>query len=91
MNPANPTAIHHQLTVASHGGELSPKIPAATLFAIASQMTHCRPVSVASGIDSATCAAWVRYGVGLTCRGGAATGGDNSSRKPASEPSRGWS
>ena len=88
-NNTKAAATHHQLTVASHGTGCS---AAATLLTSASHVTHCRPVSVASGTDSSTCAACVTSGVGLTSRGSdLRPAGSSSSRKPASEPSRGWS
>ena len=91
MNTMNAARIHHQLTVTSHGGAGDCGQTPATLLAIASQVTHCRPVNVANGSDSATWAAWVDSGVGATIRGVALIGGSSSSRNPASEPSRGWS
>ena len=88
MNNTKATATHHQLTVTSHGNGCT---AAATLLISASHVTHCRPVRVASGTDSSTCAACVDTGVGVTSRGVTATGGASSSRNSASDPSRGWS
>ena len=92
MKVMNAAAITHQLIVTSHG---TPNSAAATLLIKASQVTHCRPVSVASGTVSRTCVSRVNSGVGATTRGVTATGVgfflSRSSRKPASEPSRGWS
>ena len=88
MNSTNATATSHQLIVTVQGTRCSAE---ATLLASASQVSHCSAVSVASGTDSSTCAAWVSIGVGRTTRSMTAGTGSSSSRCSASEPSRGWS
>ncbi len=76
-NTTKPARIHHQFTGRAHGTSAS---CAATLLAIASHTTHCMPVNVASGTESATCTAWVSRDTGVTTRVSTAGGGSSSSR-----------
>ena len=71
MNAMNAAATNHQSTVTNHGSGYR---RAATLLTRASQVTHCRPVSVVSGRVSSTWATRVNSGVGATTRGVTATG-----------------
>src|SRR5256885_1204158 len=76
MNRTKPTPTNHQFTGASHGNGCSWATPlSTTLLSSASHTTHCRPVSVASGSDSATWMVWVNRGVGFTTRVSTAGGG----------------
>ncbi len=53
MNTMNANRIHHHETV---GAQLTSTNQPRTLFAIASHVTHCSPVSVVSGTVTAICA-----------------------------------
>ena len=92
MNTRKAARTHHQFSGTSQGTVTVGGAQArTTLLAMASQVTHCSPVRVVRGSASAIWAAWVVSGVGSTCRGVICAGGSSSSRKSASDPSRGWS
>ncbi len=81
MNSRNPATIHHQPMGAAHGTR---SVPRRRCWPTASQITHCSPVSVASGSVSATWTACVSRGVGFTMRVSTRGGGSRSSRnRPA--------